>query len=166
MKLEDKRVQNDVPMQDSRRFFILPQSPADSGYYVYGNLHGKPANGAYQYAHPVMMTALLRIALEWQMIDNRRFGIGDISLADGVKTPDHGGHRSGLDVDVRPLRKDGREEPVTWRDHEYDHKATWTLIHLFHLFAPVVNVIFNDPDIPGLLKLPKHDDHFHVKLRG
>lgn len=73
------------PPLDSRRFFMLPQSPMDSGYYVYGRLHGKPARGAYQYAHPTMMTAILRVALEWQAIDQRRMGVGDISLAGGIR---------------------------------------------------------------------------------
>lgn len=73
------------PTQDSRDFFMLPQAPMDSGYYVYGELHKKPAKGAYQYAHPFMMTAILRVALEWQAIDKRRIGIGDISMAGGVE---------------------------------------------------------------------------------
>ena len=60
---------------------MLPQSPAESGYYVYGNLFGRLARGAYQYAHPIMMTAILRVASQWQARDKRRFGIGDISLA-------------------------------------------------------------------------------------
>jgi murein endopeptidase len=59
-----------------------------------------------------MMTAILRVALEWQAVDKRRIGIGDISLAGGVQTPDHASHITGLEVDVRPLRKDGLEEPV------------------------------------------------------
>ena len=44
------------PPQDMRGFFMLPQAPMDAGYYVYGRLFGRPAKGAYQYAHPVMMT--------------------------------------------------------------------------------------------------------------
>ena len=154
------------PTQDSRGFFMLPQAPMDSGYYVYGKLYGKPAKGAYQYAHPIMMTAILRVALEWEAIDNRRFGVGDISLADGIRTPDHGGHKSGLNVDIRPLRKDGREEPVTWFDQQYDQDGTRKLIHLFRVFAPVLSIIFNDPGIPFLLKADKHNDHFHVNLQG
>jgi hypothetical protein len=154
------------PTQDSRGFFMLPQAPMDSGYYVYGKLYGKPAKGAYQYAHPIMMTAILRVALEWQAIDNRRFGVGDISLAGGIRTPDHGGHKSGLNIDIRPLRKDGREEPVTWLDKKYDQDGTRELIRLFRVFAPVLSIIFNDPGIPFLLKADKHNDHFHVNLRG
>ena len=154
------------PPSDSRGYFMSPQAPMDSGYYVYGNLHKKPAKGAYQYAHPTMMTSILTVALEWQAMDTRRFGVGDISLAGGIPTPDHGGHKSGLNVDIRPLRKDGREEPVTWRDPQYDQVATHALINLFYIFAPVVTVIFNDPGIPFLSRAKRHDDHFHLNLRG
>lgn len=154
------------PTQDSRGFFMLPQAPMDSGYYVYGKLHRQPAKGAYQYAHPIMMTGILRVALEWQAIDARRFGVGDISLAGGINTPDHAGHKSGLNVDIRPLRMDGREEAVTWFDPQYDQDATRKLIDLFRTFAPVLSIIFNDPGIPFLFRADKHNDHFHINLRG
>ncbi|WP_370659616.1 penicillin-insensitive murein endopeptidase [Massilia timonae] len=81
----------------------------DSGHYVYGKLYGQLAKWAYQYAHPIMMTAIPRVALKWHATDSRRIGIGDISMAGGPKSPDHNTHRSGLEVDVRPLRKDGLE---------------------------------------------------------
>lgn len=154
------------PTQDSRSYFMLPQAPEDSGYYVYGRLNKKPSLGAYQYAHPTMMTTILRVAREWQVIDKRRFGVGDISLAGGVPHKDHGSHLSGLEVDVRPVRKDGLHEPVTWRDKQYDREATAKLIELFRIYAPVVLVLFNDTEIPFVRTAIHHDDHFHVKLRG
>lgn len=154
------------PTQDSRGYFMLPQAPEDVGYYVYGRLNNKPSLGAYQYAHPAMMTTILRVAREWQAIDKRKFGVGDISLAAGVPHKDHSSHLSGLEVDVRPVRKDGLREPVTWRNKQYDRKATATLIELFRLYAPVVLVLFNDTGIPFVSTAIHHDDHFHVKLRG
>jgi hypothetical protein len=138
----------------------------DSGYYVYGELYKKPAKGAYQYANPIMMTAILRVALEWQAVDKRRIGIGDISLAGGVQTPDHASHITGLEVDVRPLRKDGLEDPVYWWDREYDREGTTKLIEMFRTFAPVKFILFNGPDIPFVRKAVTHDNHFHVALRG
>lgn len=154
------------PTQDSRGFFMLPQSPMESGYYVYGSLHSRPARGAYQYAHPIMTTAILRVALEWQAFDRRRIGIGDISLAGGPQTPDHASHKNGLQVDVRPLRKDGLEAPVSWWDREYDRESTAKLIEMFRTFAPVTRVLFNDSDIPFVNKEIGHDNHFHVELKG
>lgn len=51
------------PIQDSRGFFMLPRSPAESGYYTYGTMDKKPDKGGYQYPHPIMMQAILRVAL-------------------------------------------------------------------------------------------------------
>jgi murein endopeptidase len=154
------------PPQDARGYFMLPQAPEDSGYYVYGRLDGRPSRGAYQYAPPVMMMAILRVAREWQALDKRRFGVGDISRAGGLPHKDHSSHLSGLEVDIRPLRKDGRHESVTWHDSQYDRAATAKLIELFRIFAPVNLVFFNDPEIPFVRMAVHHDDHFHVKLRG
>lgn len=154
------------PTQDTRRFFMLPQAPMDSGYYVYGDLYHQPAKGAYQYAHPTMMTAILRIGLEWQATEQRRFGVGDISLANGAPTPDHKTHLSGLEVDVRPLRKDGHEDMVLWWDAQYDRVGTEKLIALFRTFANVEVVLFNDNRVPGVHRAGGHDNHFHLRLRG
>jgi len=86
--------QNDSlrPTQDSRGFLMPPQSPNESGHYTYGMLERKPDNGAYQYAHPMMLTVILRVSREWCALDHRRFGVGNISLAGGPKHRDHAGH--------------------------------------------------------------------------
>jgi hypothetical protein len=73
---------------------------------------------------------------------------------------------NGLQVDIRPLRKDGLEQPVTWTDSQYDQAGTAKIIELFRTFAPVTRVFFNDLRIPFVLPLADHDDHFHVELRG
>lgn len=154
------------PIQDSRGFFMLPRTPMDSGYYSYGKMDKKPDRGGYQYPHPSMMTAILRVALEWQAIDKRRIGIGNISRADGRDDDDHASHLNGLQVDVRPVRKDGLEIPVTWMDRQYDKEATAKLIELFRTFSPVKKVLFNDTSIPFVHRADHHDDHFHVALIG
>lgn len=154
------------PTQDARGFFMLPQAPLDSGYYTYGLLEHKPDKGAYQYPHPIMMTAILRVGLEWQAIDKRRFGVGNISLAGGRRHRDHAGHMDGLQVDLRPLRKDGLEIPARWTEPQYDQAATAKLIELFRTFAPVKTVFFNDTRIPFVWPLAFHDDHLHIELRG
>ena len=87
---------------------MLPQAPEGAGYYVYGT----PTKGASQYANPKLLTIILAVERAWQLTDARQFGIGNISLAGGIKHPDHDSHMKGLEVDVRPLRKDGRHEAV------------------------------------------------------
>jgi len=113
---------SELQPRDSRRYFMLPQAPEEAGYYVYGT----PAGGKFQYAHPSMMTVLLWVEREWAAVDSRKFGIGNISLADGLEN-EHASHVNGLQVDVRALRKDGLQLPVTWHDHEYD-EARWFTI--------------------------------------
>lgn len=163
----DEKIDPLRPIQDTRGFFMLPQGPADAGYYTYGMMDGRPDRGGYQYAHPIMMTAILRVGMEWQAIDRRRFGVGNISRADRRDDDDHRTHLEGLEVDVRPLRKDGLHLPVRWGDSsQYDRAATARLIELFRTFTPVAVIWFNDPEIPFVRRQIRHDDHFHVGLRG
>ena len=146
--------------QDSRGYFMLPQAPIDAGYYVYGT----PGGGAAQYAHPTMMSLILAVARAWQTVDKRKFGVGNISMAGGVKFG-HVSHRKGLEVDIRPLRIDGQCEPVTYLGAEYDRDATEMLIGLFRASAPgLLKIFFNDNKISGVFPLAHHDNHFHVQF--
>ena len=151
----------EVQAADSRRFFVIPQAPEDAGYYVYGT----PVNGRGQYAHSALMTGILRVEREWQAVDDRKFGIGNISLAAGLPFPGHATHKSGLEVDIRPLRKDGAQVPVSWTQPGYDREATAKLLELFRAFTPVVLIYFNDTSLPFVIPLAHHDNHFHLKLR-
>lgn len=150
----------EVPPQDSCGYFMLPQAPEEAGYYVYGT----PAQGAAQYAHPSMMTLLLAVEREWSRTETRKFGVGNISVAGGLGFG-HQSHRKGLEVDCRPVRKDGRQQPVTYLSPDYDRDATAKLIGLFRTCAAAPLVIFfNDGSIPGTRPLEKHNDHFHVQF--
>lgn len=151
-----------VQPKDSRGYFLLPQAPEGAGYYVYGT----PENGAGQYAHPAMMTVLLFVEREWQSGDDRKFGIGNISLAGGGVFDPHESHQDGLQVDVRPLRFDGSHVPVKYFQCGYDQAATMRLVGLFQAHPFVKKVYFNDLKIPGVTPLVNHDNHFHVELRA
>lgn len=152
----------DIPNKDSRGYFILPQSYGEAGYYTYGT----PTHGVGQYTHPALMTTLFAVERQWLLIDNRRFGIGNISLEGGSRFKGHDSHRSGLDVDIRPLRRDGRQIAVSRFDAEYDRAATAKLIDLLFCLGRVRNVYFNDLSIPGVRFLEGHDNHFHVTIRA
>ena len=149
----------EVQPKDSRGYFMLPQHPEGVGYYVYGT----PRNGAGQYGHPALLSVLFFVEREWQAIDNRRFGVGNISLADGPTYGKHHSHVNGLQVDVRALRLDGSEDPGTRFQHGiYDRAGTAKLIAIFRSHPSVHQVLFNDTTIPGVMPWDKHDDHFHV----
>lgn len=149
-----------TPVQDSRGFFILPQTPEEAGYYTYGT----PGQGRSQYADPRLMTLILQIEYRWSAIDNRKFGVGNISLANGIKHPDHKTHRSGLEVDIRPLRRDGKQLPCSCVDSQYDRAATKKLVELFWESGLVRGVLFNDSSIPRFVHAHGHFDHFHVNV--
>lgn len=152
----------EVQPRDSRGYFMLPQAPGDAGYYVYGT----PEKGGGQYAHPEMMTLLFVVEREWQAIDWRKFGVGNISLAGGGKFRPHDSHMDGLQVDIRPLRKDGAQVGVNYFQAAYDKEATARLIGIFQSHPAVTKVFFNDLSISGVRPLVHHDDHFHVAIRA
>lgn len=147
---------------DSRGFFVLPQAYEGGGYYTYGT----PNKGESQYLHPQLMSALSMISFAWVARTTTKFGIGNISLADGTKHPDHAGHRSGLDVDIRTLRLDGKRLPCNIHDSQYDRKATEELIGLFLNHARVKFILFNDMRVKNVKFSAGHGDHFHVSLKG
>lgn len=147
--------------KDGRKYFMLPQAPEEAGYYVYGT----PDRGRFQYAHPSMMTVLLWVEREWAAFDKRKFGVGNISKPDGAVN-EHSSHRDGLQVDVRAVRKDGLQLPVTWHDPQYDQQATGRLIGIFFSHPLVSKILFNDSRAdPRVKAWPHHDNHFHVELR-
>jgi len=154
----------EIQPKDKRNYFMLPQAPEGASYYVYGT----PQNGGGQYAHPTMMTMLLFVERQWAAMDSRKFGIGNISLAGGDHYAPHRSHKKGLEVDVRPLRKDGKRTAVYWQwTDQYDQAATAALIALFRAYPGVGKVYFNDPELRHLaLPLLNHDNHFHVELKA
>ena len=130
----------EIASTDTRGFHMLLQGPEQVGYYTYGT----PGGGAAQFAHPKLLSLICRVESLWQAEDGRKLGIGNISVAGGTKMRDHRSHRSGLDVDVRPLRRDRKNMRVTRFDKLYDRDATAKLIGLFLDFGEVEIVYFND----------------------
>jgi murein endopeptidase len=152
---------------------MLPQAPEDAGYYVYGNVGGVPGTGHLaQYAHPNMLSVIFWVEREWQAIEERKFGIGNISVANGLKY-DHRTHMKGIEMDIRPVRKDkmvGQAARCSYMDKAvYDREATIKLVRLF-LQHPMVRLIyFNDEKVQqatgGRVKYwPDHNDHLHIEI--
>lgn len=150
------------PSKDSRGFFKLPQDPEQGGYGYY--TYGTPPRGAGQFADPRLLSLLNLVEHRWQGLDDRKIGIGNISLAGGPKFEPHEGHVSGLDVDIRPIRKDGLHLPVRWNERQYDREATEMLICLFFESNLIKVIYFNDLKIPHVRPRFKHDNHFHVTI--
>ena len=149
-----------VSPQDSRGYFVLPQAPEGAAYYTYGT----PGSGRGQYAHPQLLTFIFMLGHRWGAADDRKIGIGKISLSGGATFPPHRSHRSGLEVDIRPIRKDGKRMPVRYTDPNYDRQATMKLVSLIWQTGMVKRVAFNDASIPRVQHIAGHDDHLHVEV--
>lgn len=146
--------------QDKRGYFMLPQMPEESGYYTYGT----PSSGRGQYAQVQMLNFIFKLEHGWSITEERKIGIGNISLAEGKKFPPHVSHRSGLEVDIRPIRKDGLKQSVRWSSKEYDQVATQKLVNLIWQTGVVKKIGFNDPKIANATYMNGHDDHLHVEV--
>ena len=146
--------------RDNRGLYMLPQSAEEGGYYVYGT----PGNGAGQYAHPLLMSVIFQVERQWMGGEQRKFGIGNISLAGGGQFKPHHSHRDGRQADVRALRIDGRHDPVEYTNKQYDFAATKKLIELFLAHPAVTRIYFNDSRIKGAISRSQHNNHFHVEV--
>ena len=115
------------------------------------------------------IAAALAVATAWNATHSTLpLSIGQISHKGGGPFPPHKSHQLGIDVDVRPLRRDGANAPVTISESQYDRAMTTGAIELCWDKAPVQAVFFNDPEVIklGLSRFVNgHHNHFHVRLR-
>lgn len=137
----------------------LPESgPGFHGYYPASKRWGLPET----------VQAIRTVAGVWNEWHPQgpRIGVGDISLKGGGNISGHASHEKGIDVDVRPVRNDGKEERVIYTDPAYSHTLTEELIDLFRAngILPVELVFFNDMTIAGTRWLKNHHNYFHLRF--
>jgi murein endopeptidase len=110
--------------------------------------------------------ALLAIGAAWQQAhpNGPAIGIGHISRKGGGKMPPHQTHRIGLDVDIRPMRKDGKRLPVTFQSAAYSRPLTRELVTRIRGNGVLLvrSILFNDPLVQGVKPFSGHDNHLHV----
>ena len=99
-----------------------------------------------------------------------RVAVGDIGLEHGGDIAGHTFHEYGLEVDVRPMRKDRLQCRLggSYRLSSYDRTATRALVKAIRATAPghVKVIYFNDPVLirEGLTRgYIGHDDHLHIR---
>lgn len=163
-----------IQPRGEKGWFMLPQAPEQAGYYVYGNVRGVHGSGHLaQFAHADMMSMIFWVEREWQAVDDRKFGIGNISVANG-QAFGHRTHMKGIEMDIRPVRKDkliGQAARCSYRDRSvYDQAATIKLVRIFLRHPVVQTILFNDPVVQQacgarVRSWPKHDDHLHIKIK-
>lgn len=137
---------------------LVPYRPGH-GLYVYtksGKLHGTPAT----------IASVQKLAREISGSLGVEIGVGDISLELGGKMPGHNSHRKGTDVDIRPLRADGKHLPVTINDAKsYSRDRTKKVVEALRKDPNLKVILFNDRNISGVKSYDGHDNHLHVRFK-
>jgi peptidoglycan hydrolase-like protein with peptidoglycan-binding domain len=121
-----------------------------------------------QYGLHDTIRALQAIAAAWYRVHPQgpRIGIGDISFQGGGYMSPHDSHQKGVDVDIRLMRNDRREEAVVYQSSSYSRSLTQELVNLIRAngVLRVQYIFFNDPQVTGVSKWPGHDNHLHVRF--
>lgn len=138
-------------------FIQLPAS--GTGFYSY-------AAPDRRWGTPSLVYGLERIARRWarQHPDAPPMGVGDLSLEDGGDISGHGSHEEGRDVDVRLMPRGPDRIVVNRFSARYSRIRTRSLIRMFHDELSTDVIFFNDRQVPGTRRWPRHDDHFHVRV--
>lgn len=141
---------------------VNAQLPASGpGFYSY-------APSSRRYGIPETIRTLQQISSTWAAAhpSGARIGFGDISLQGGGPISGHASHQKGVDVDVRLMRNDGKEEPTVYQSANYSRALTQQLIDLIRAngVLRVQYIFFNDPQAKGVSKWPNHDNHLHVRF--
>lgn len=142
----------------------LPQDLPDE-FRVYGN----PGAGVNQYGTPAAMGVIGAASHAWTADGRAPFYVGDMSNSTGTDyghTPG-GDHTTGTGIDIRPVRKDGRNEGTNYNDPSYDREATQRLVDTLRATGAVKDIFFDDAQISGVRSLgPKypHANHLHVRV--
>ncbi len=155
------------PAQHSGKFVALERN-------CEGIINYSPTSEQYGQTHVIEILRQLGIC----MADSGyNICVGDISYAHGGDHPQHTSHEHGLDVDLRPIAKDGHCGPVGCysTSNVYDFEGTKKMILALAESGLVKCIYFNDPKIlsdpqikaTGLVsKCDGHDDHLHVSFKS
>ncbi|MET7696182.1 penicillin-insensitive murein endopeptidase [Streptomyces sp. NPDC005485] len=126
---------------------------------------GRPA---HRFGRPETGRALLAVAAAWSRAHPKGpvLDIRDLSRSGGGPLPGHVSHRLGFDVDIRPVKSNGRQGPLSWRRPGYSRALTQELVDLLrgNQVLPVHAIFFNDPEVRGVRPLKGHDNHLHVRF--
>lgn len=152
----------DVADENSPRsragFIMLPASgPGFYGYYANSKRWGKPA----------LVYGIQRAARNFSTKGWGKLGVGDISLKNGGDIAGHASHERGVDVDMRPIRKDGAASGTTISQSSYSRDRTKVALSLLRAELSVTKIFFNDSRVGnGVQHWPNHDNHFHLRIHG
>jgi hypothetical protein len=143
----------------------LVQLPQDvpNDYRIYGT----PLHGQAQYGVPAAMEVIGAASHAWKETGHAPFNVGNMSKSDLSpydRRSEKSDHSKGTGVDIRPMRTDGRNLGISFREPGYDRAATQKLVDELRATGGVELIYFNDPEISGVTYQDRHDDHLHVRV--
>lgn len=138
---------------------LIPYRPGH-GLYV------KATGSSSLFGTPKTLASLEKLARKVAEKLGANVGIVDISLESGGKHPDHRSHRRGVDVDLRPLRKDRQNLGVDISSPAYSHDLTKAMVGYLLEDSNVQIILFNDRQINGVTWAAGHGNHLHVRFKG
>ncbi len=145
-------------------FVLLPVSGV--GYYHFGGTE-RPDEDAWGEATTIACIEAVGEAWAQRHPHGPRIGVGDISTRRGGRFRPHHEHRRGLDVDVRPVRRQD-EGSVRVGQRAYDRAGTRELIDLFSRTCAVRSVLLDDRIVARHMRRVHrcrgHRNHLHVRL--
>ena len=90
-----------------------------------------------------------------------------MSLKEGGAPPGHVSHKTGKDVDLRPLRCDYRSGPTDIDKKNYSRELTQLLVNLLRTACSIKMILFDDTEVVGVTqdKRYPHRNHLHVRIK-
>jgi peptidoglycan hydrolase-like protein with peptidoglycan-binding domain len=141
---------------------VLPESGV--GFTTYNREPG----GADQFGRASTIHSLIQLGHKWaESHPETPFSVGDMSRRGGGPFPPHASHKDGRDADLRPLTKNGVNQPTNISDANYSRDRTTELVNVIRQLFSGVTIFFNDPHLinAGLTKhAAGHDNHLHVRF--
>ncbi len=137
---------------------------AGEGYTTFKREPG----GADQFGTAMTINRIMDLGRKWFLLHPEvLLQFGDISRKGGGAFPPHGSHKNGRDVDVRPIRKDNRTDPISVGEVAYDTIRTEEFVKLVRSRYLNVTIFFNDIRLinKGLTAHARgHDNHLHIRF--
>ena len=134
-------------------------------YEVGHGLYVKSSGSKSLFGTPKTLASIQDLARKVGGELGANLGIVDLSYEAGGAHPDHSSHRRGVDVDIRPLRKDKTNNGVTITDTAYSRDLTKAMVGFLRADPNVDLILFNDTKIPGVSWAKGHDNHLHVRFK-
>ena len=129
-------------------------------------LYVKSSGSNSLYGTPQTLASIETLARKVAEALDRNLGIVDLSYQGGGKHPKHTSHRRGVDVDIRPLRTDTKNEGVTITAAAYSRELTKAMVSFARADPNLQLILFSDTQIPGVTWALNHHDHLHLRFKG